>query len=298
MQRSESSVQRRNNTIVERPEYVSASSEWDRLRHILVMLWPGLTLAALMKVMEEDYGFRATKDQYKKKFNEWYKKGMLPPKKRKTDDRTLKDGERVDGLEDGNTAGGKAVQNEHRLPTAVSTPGHDDPRLVRLSPLKPATRWKDEHNQLRTATGPPFSLGTARQKVFQSLLSDLWDAYFDAELGETEQVTIGEAVRNMVEFLVEVTCTDPELTTAITHAGDKALLYRVGCYLRPHCSHNEALLEQLEWAINRPQEQLSIPEEWPYNNSSRPTLDDLLRGPGEPPPPRYGSGVLRFCVSS
>ncbi|KAH7064301.1 hypothetical protein BKA63DRAFT_608579, partial [Paraphoma chrysanthemicola] len=51
--------------------YVSDDSQWVELHDVFVMLWPGMALAELAKVMEEDYGFRATQDQYKKKFQHW-----------------------------------------------------------------------------------------------------------------------------------------------------------------------------------------------------------------------------------
>lgn len=50
----------KNTTSVGRPEYVAEKSDWDRLHHIFVILWPGLCLVELMRVMEEDYNFRAT----------------------------------------------------------------------------------------------------------------------------------------------------------------------------------------------------------------------------------------------
>jgi hypothetical protein len=40
--------------------YVTQTYQWDELHDIFVMLWPGLALAELMALMEEDYGFRAT----------------------------------------------------------------------------------------------------------------------------------------------------------------------------------------------------------------------------------------------
>ncbi|KAF2735217.1 hypothetical protein EJ04DRAFT_219167 [Polyplosphaeria fusca] len=106
-----------------RPAYVSQDYQWDELHDIFVMLWPGMALADLMAVMEEDYGFRATKDQYKKKFNDWYKKGLLPPKKRRRGEEAL---EKQSGeLEDAHTPKGAILELQHSLPTPTLTPTQD-----------------------------------------------------------------------------------------------------------------------------------------------------------------------------
>lgn len=68
---------------VNKTPFVSSGEQWDEKYDILVMLWRGMTLSELRTVMEKSYGFRATENQYKRKFNEWYSKGMLPRKKRR-----------------------------------------------------------------------------------------------------------------------------------------------------------------------------------------------------------------------
>lgn len=43
-----------------RPDYVSQKHEWNRIRHVVQMLWPGMDLPGLTKTLEEIYHFRAT----------------------------------------------------------------------------------------------------------------------------------------------------------------------------------------------------------------------------------------------
>lgn len=223
---------------------------------------------------------KSRKDQYKKKFGEWYNKGMLPAKKRRKIAWALENGEGVNELKDDGTSEDAVVEVEHRITTPVSTLGHDPAKSMSLSPSKITTEGQDERSQVHAIDIQSSDLTTPRQRRFYRLLTDLWDKYFDAEFGDADHITIGEAVSNMAEFLVEVTAEDPELTTAITQAGDKAILCRVGNYLRPYCSHAGEM-----WGSPKD-----------YRNSG-PTFESLLRQPGGGSR-RLPSSYIGFCVSN
>ncbi|KAJ4301798.1 hypothetical protein N0V90_003892 [Kalmusia sp. IMI 367209] len=283
----------------ERPKYVSQGHRWDELHDIFTILWPGLSLIALMKVMEEDYGFRATKDQYKKKFREWYKRDMLPPKKRRKGDGASSSEEKPNELENMDTTNGAVVDADHRLPTPPSPPDHEETMAV----IKEGALFAnvDESYRPRSST-----LGTPCQNKFHDLLSNLWNTYFDAEFGHADQITVGEAVRNMVEFILEVAATDPELSTITTHSGDTALLRRVAGLIRTRYPHEEAMWRRLEFAVSpdhsKSQQQRTrmTEDEWEeyYKNSAVPTLETLLRQPvGSRLNIGWINNTIVYCVS-
>jgi hypothetical protein len=50
---------------------------------------------------------------------------------------------------------------------------------------------------------PSSATRTARQTKLHHLLTDLWDTYFDAKYGPADQIEVGEALSNMIEFLID-----------------------------------------------------------------------------------------------
>ena len=70
------------------------------------------------------------------------------------------------------------------------------------------------------------SLGTFTQCRFYTLLSELWDTYFNAEYGDASEIEVREAIRNIIEFIVEVMATESGLDDVINHPGDLGLVHK------------------------------------------------------------------------
>lgn len=55
-------------------------------------------------------------------------------------------------------------------------------------------------------------------------LTELWDAAFDAEFGLENEVEVGKAVCNMINFLIKVSVWNSDLPTICCHSGDFGLV--------------------------------------------------------------------------
>ncbi|KAF2032063.1 hypothetical protein EK21DRAFT_87446 [Setomelanomma holmii] len=298
-------------------EYVSEHGQWDELHEIFVILWPGMALAELMVVMDEDYGFRATVDQYKKKFKYWYKRGLLPQKKRRKAQilhdpapKELEDDEKQYAI----------VDTDHKLPTPAPTPGHGEGsthagHVIELGtyPAEDAQGFTPEwYVPPRNAAKMPVlesqALRTPRQAEFHHLLSDLWDTVFDAEFGHADKITVGEALSNMIEFIIAVSAPVETASTVATRQGDLKLLWRVLSTIRNRWPDDESLLATLEAAVFPAGQQRTHEEAHPQMSQAQsrtPFLsqDEFLRWACEIPdhtaepyfPVVYKSSFVIFC---
>ncbi|KAF2117959.1 hypothetical protein BDV96DRAFT_644294 [Lophiotrema nucula] len=283
-------VSRDSNNIVaasnNRPAFVSESLQWDRHLTVIKWLWSDLPLPKLMTVMEEDYGFRATEDQYKKKFNDWYDQGKLHRKNRRRGERSQR--VKPQHLENGNILRDIVVESHHNLPTPSPTPENDEnmalvgPVNKSSSPSNPGTPVPMQGQLV-----PQYVASEEhRRHEFRRLLGDLWDTYFEAEFGQASHVEVGEAVRNMIEFILDVAATDPSLSTVETLSGDLALLRRVAALIRHHYPNDEDLWGKLVAAVSPvPVRTLHLGrfgDEWRffYDRHETPTWNSLLRRSG------------------
>ena len=89
-------------------------------------------------------------------------------------------------------------------------------------------------------------LDTVAQKQFQGRLEDLWDTYCDTEFGDTDLVELGEVVRAMVEFLLDLSAVDSDPSTIVTHPGDVRLSQLVAVRIGYSCPANKDLLGLLD----------------------------------------------------
>lgn len=86
------------------------------------------------------------------------------------------------------------------------------------------------------------SLNTPKQREFTRLLGDLWDAYFDVRFEHVDYVAVGDAISAMIEFLVDVSVTDPHLESIAVRPGDLLLVRKVNGLL---CSHFRKMPSEL-----------------------------------------------------
>ncbi|KAF3053415.1 hypothetical protein E8E11_004533 [Didymella keratinophila] len=135
--------------------------------------------------MEVYYRFRATEDQYKKKFREWYKSDILLPKKRKREDTsrgTSKRTKAASSLKDGCLT----PWSPRRLEESATTPPADHFDV------------KEEDKQLMTLEERIGKLNFSQlpQQEYMQQLGNLWDVHFDAKFGKAELVDVQDAVEN------------------------------------------------------------------------------------------------------
>ncbi|KAF2249176.1 hypothetical protein BU26DRAFT_313495 [Trematosphaeria pertusa] len=140
-------------------QYVSRSEHWNEFLDVFSMLWDGdrrMTLNQLKSTMEEVYGFWATIDQHKKKFKEWYKKGVLKPKYRKRR----------------NSQDIKMIEQEYPLtpastPDTVASPFTEEESAIpsALAPIRPVAHSTTQSSRPGDASRlpPPRSLSTPHQ---------------------------------------------------------------------------------------------------------------------------------------
>ncbi|KAJ4384636.1 hypothetical protein N0V86_000236 [Didymella sp. IMI 355093] len=154
------------------------------------MLWPGMSLRELMNTMEVYYGFRATEDQYKKKFKDWYKKGLLPPKKRQREGIRRETQKVIKAC--------SSLRNGHIAPWSGSSP---EESIVSTSAID--TGLKREDTQLVHIERQIDNLTVSEQPQQDYILqlNNLWDAHFDAEFGDAKLIDIQAAVESMIQFL-------------------------------------------------------------------------------------------------
>ncbi|KAH6637424.1 hypothetical protein C7974DRAFT_141102 [Boeremia exigua] len=213
-------------TVLRRRGYVSQSSQWEELLPIFNILWPQMTRPRLMEEMEDCYGFRATKDQYKKKFDEWYERGVLPRKNRKSSSAHTKAPKKCVKRKstkcgshkfkcryDQGAAGDVKIglltpaltSDDNELPfleekavllySAVSTKLED-------IKLKTDILYASEHEDVLLQRS--CVLGTIPQQSDHHHPNDPWDAWFAANHQDVDEIEVGEAVHKMIELLLDV----------------------------------------------------------------------------------------------
>lgn len=226
---------------------------------------------------------------------------MLPPKKQKRGELAR---EKPKELEDCAGTQEAVIRRCNGLPTPVSSPQHDEniesieygipPNSGSAVLLKDTGSQTDMSHIGEIETGfkrRSSVLGTEPQNEYHRLLSELWDTYFDAEFGHTDFVDVGEAVRNMVDFLLDIAVTDPDLSSITTHQGDIELLnvfatkVRCSCIVDKHISRDlDAITSVIPLYC-----QASEDEPYPYH--------DVKQLQGTSAISRY-SHVVVYCVSS
>lgn len=59
----------------------ASPADFDKKSELLIALYENLSLVEVMRIMEEDHGFRATECQYKKRFSQWRREGRMSAKR-------------------------------------------------------------------------------------------------------------------------------------------------------------------------------------------------------------------------
>lgn len=100
------------------------------------------------------------------------------------------------------------------------------------------------------------------QDEYIQQLSNLWDAHFDAESGNAELVDVQDAVQSMIEFLVDIPATDPDLFTVATRPGDRGLLHLVSARIRHHYPKDDWLFQGLDYVTSVLPLPIECEDEW------------------------------------
>ena len=177
-------------------------------------------------------------DQYKKKFQEWYKDEILLPKNKKR---------RREGTPRGPS---KRIKAASSLKDGCITPW--SPRRREKSattPLADQVGVKEEDKQLITLEEriEKLSFSHLPQQEYMQQLENLWDVHFDAEFGKAALIDVQDAVESMIDFLVTISFTDPGMSTVATRPGDRGLLHLVSARIWRRYPKDDWLCEGLSY---------------------------------------------------
>lgn len=196
----------------------------------------------------------SSENQYKRKFNEWYSKGMLPRKKRRKIVQQAMTGEDERDLELESEPGVASTRALGYTVRAVAEDSIGDTGDLRgLFGEDPQSQLVRHTSSSGTAnpnpeTGlEPTKISSAQhtqQHQFKQLLADLWDAYFDVGFEGDAEVTVADAVRAMGEFIIEESAK-PDLSAVTDCAGDVDLMRIVSGLLCPEFPNQVQRLQTL-----------------------------------------------------
>jgi hypothetical protein len=204
-----------------------------------------------------------SEDQYKKKFKDWYKKGLLPPKKRQR--------ERIGTGTPKAIKACSSLRNGHVAPWSGSSPEEN-----MISTSADDTDFKREDTQLVHIERQIDNLTVSEQPQQEYILqlNNLWDAHFDAEFGDAKLVDVQAAVESMIQFLVDISATDPDLWKTTTRPGDRGLLHLVSARIWRCYPTDEWLFRGLDYVTSIVPLPIEHEEEW------RAFQDRTAMGPG------------------
>jgi Clr5 domain len=170
---------------------VFTEEEWEEKYDIVKMLWPGMTRRKMQVIMEEEYGFRA--------------RYVIESFLSCTNNRCSEDQ-------------WKKHLNKWRIQ------GRLPDKKRRGQGLEAQQALESEHPGTAGALGLALE---SDQPPFVGLLAGLWDAYFEIPFRDDAEIVVSDAVRAMIQFLIDKTVNElPPPKFDLSPRKEDLLLYR------------------------------------------------------------------------